>query len=176
MRNRHGSPFEHNLFTFVVECPIFVAREWFRHRWSSFNEVSGRYSVLPDKSWTPALDAVRHQVGKPGAYEFDTADAALADAATSIIAKAHSDSRMAYRSLLDLGIAKEVARAVLPLGQSTRFFWSVNARSLMNFLSLRNEPSAQREIRSFAEAIEGMASECMPHTFAAFVAAGRLAP
>lgn len=176
MRNRHGSPFEHNMFSFKVVCPIFVAREWFRHRISSFNEMSGRYTELPDEMWLPDYMSFRTQVGKPGSYSFEPIDTSTADAARSIIEHLYRESRIAYQTLLTLGVAKEVARIVLPLGQQTQFIYTVNARSLMNFLSLRNEATAQREIRLFAEVIEDLAYEHMPVTFESFISNGRTAP
>lgn len=176
MRNRHGSPFEHNLFSFKIVCPIFVAREWFRHRISSFNEMSGRYTELPDEMWLPDYKSFRTQVGKPGSYSFEPIDTTTADAARSIIEHLYRESRIAYQTLLALGVAKEVARIVLPLGQQTQFIYTVNARSLMNFLSLRNEATAQREIRLFAEVIEDLAYEHMPVTFESFISNGRTAP
>jgi thymidylate synthase (FAD) len=74
MRERHGTPFEHNAFRFHVRCPIFVAREWFRHRWGSFNEFSMRYARASDDFYVPAADDVRTQVGKPGSYSFETVE------------------------------------------------------------------------------------------------------
>ena len=79
MRERHGTPFEHNAFRFHIRCPIFVAREWFRHRVGSFNELSGRYTELPEAFYVPAADDVRTQVGKPGAYSFEPVSPELAE-------------------------------------------------------------------------------------------------
>jgi thymidylate synthase (FAD) len=176
MRERHGSPFEHNLFRFHIKCPLFVAREWQRHRISSFNERSGRYSEMPDEMYVPSADDVRTQVGKPGSYTFETVDDELAERTRDRIAEAYESAYAAYQAMLADGVAKEVARTVLPLGLYTEFFWSVNARSLMNFLSLRNAEPAQREIRLFAEAVEHFFAREMPVTHAAFVQNDRTAP
>jgi thymidylate synthase (FAD) len=176
MRERHGSPFEHNSFRYHVRCPIFVAREWMRHRVSSFNELSGRYTEIPDSFYVPDAADVRTQVGKPGAYTFETVDPERAERARATIEASYTASYAAYRQMLDDGIAKEVARAVLPVGILTEFYWTVNARSLMNFLSLRNAEAAQREIRRYAAAVEDLFARRMPVTHAAFVAQDRVAP
>jgi thymidylate synthase (FAD) len=176
MRERHGTPFEHNAFRFHVRCPIFVAREWFRHRVGSFNEMSGRYTELADAFYVPAADDVRTQVGKPGAYTFDPVEPELAERTRSVMREAYASAYATYRALLDDGVAKEVARSVLPVGIYTEFYWTVNARSVMHFLSLRNDESAQREIRVFAAAVEELWGAHMPVTHAAFVANDRTAP
>jgi thymidylate synthase (FAD) len=176
MRERHGTPFEHNFFRFHIKAPLFVTREWQRHRMGSFNERSGRYSELPDEFYVPAAGDVRTQVGKPGAYTFEPVAAELAEQVREGIEASYSESFAHYRKLLEAGIAKEVARTVLPVGLYTEFYWSVNARSLMNFLSLRNAPTAQREIQLYAEAAETHFAEAMPITHEAFISQGRTAP
>ena len=176
MRERHGSPFEHNSFRFHIRCPIFVVREWMRHRVSSFNELSGRYTELADAFYVPAVGDVRTQVGKPGSYRFDPVDAERAERTRTTIETTYTASFDAYRRMLDDGIAKEVARLVLPVGLMTEFYWTVNARSLMNFLSLRNAESAQYEIKQYAVAVEELFAREMPETAKAFVENDRLAP
>ncbi|MGH2704614.1 MAG: FAD-dependent thymidylate synthase [Actinomycetota bacterium] len=176
MRERHASPFEHNLFRFHIRCPIAVAREWMRHRWSSFNEHSLRYSSAIDDFYVPEPDQVRSQVGKPGAYRFEPLDEDTALRARDLMAKQYQEAWNAYRTLLEMGAAREVARFVLPVGIYTEFYWSVNARSLMNFVSLRNAPAAMWEIRRYGEAVEQFFAELMPVTHAAFVEFGRVAP
>ena len=176
MRERHGTPFEHNFFRFHIKAPLFVTREWQRHRVGSFNERSGRYSELPDEFYVPAAGNVRTQVGKPGAYTFESLGDDVAEQVRSDIEASYAESYRRYQELLAAGVAKEVARSVLPVGLYTEFYWSVNARSLMNFLSLRNAPTAQLEIRVYAEAAERHFEHAMPVTHAAFVAQGRTAP
>jgi thymidylate synthase (FAD) len=171
-----NTPFEHNSFRFHIRCPIFVAREWFRHRTSSFNEFSMRYAKATDEFWLPDAEDVRSQVGKPGAYTFEPVDDALAAQTRDAMREVYEQAYDTYVRLVDQGVAREVARAVLPVGAYTEFFWTVNARSLMNFISLRNSDTAQREIRRYAEAVETFLAEKMPVTYAAFVAAGRIAP
>jgi thymidylate synthase (FAD) len=175
MRDRHGSPFEHGYFRFVVKAPIFVVREHHRHRAGhSYNEWSGRYSKLEAEFYIP--DFVRTQIGKPGAYRFEPVEPAVREAARAEIERQGRESFAAYERLLEAGVAKEVARAVLPLNMYTKYYWSCNPRSLMHFCSLRNSEFAQYEIREFARAAEAFLARLMPVTHAAFVENGRLAP
>ena len=176
MRERHASPFEHAVFRFHVRCPIFVAREWFRHRWGSFNEFSMRYARATDEFYVPALEDVRTQVGKPGAYSFEPVPEELAEATRDELREVYEAAYAAYERLVEQGVARELARCVLPVGAYTEFYWTVNARALMNFLSLRTGENAQREIRRYAEACERFLAETMPVTHEAFVAGGRIAP
>jgi thymidylate synthase (FAD) len=176
MRERHGTPFEHNTFRFHIRCPIFVVREWMRHRISSFNERSARYSELDDAFYVPAAEDVRTQVGRPGAYTFERMDDDAAERTRQRMQEVYEVAYATYRALLDDGVAKEIARAVLPVGIYTEFYWTLNARSLMNFLSLRNADAAQLEIRAYAQAVERHFAARMPVTHAAFVARDRVAP
>jgi thymidylate synthase (FAD) len=176
MRERHGTPFEHNSFRFHVKCPIFVAREWFRHRIGSFNEFSARYSEVQNEFWVPETDAVRSQTGKPGQYTFEPVEENIAELTRSLIDDANQFAFAAYKQMLEMGVAKEVARSVLPVSMYTQFYWTVNARAIMNFLSLRLHESAQREIREFAAGVEKAFAQKMPETYACWVANGRQAP
>ncbi len=176
MRERHGTPFEHNAFRYHIKLPIFVMREWARHRIGSFNEWSARYSQLDPEFYIPEPQDVRTQVGKPGAYSFDPVDPALAEHTRETQRAVYEQAYAAYVDLLEQGVAKEVARNVLPVAIYTQFYWTVNARSLMNFLSLRNAVTAQREIRRYADAVEKLFAAKMPITHSAFVANERRAP
>jgi thymidylate synthase (FAD) len=176
MRSRHGSPFEHNSFRFHIRCPIFVAREWFRHRIGSFNEESARYHKLEGDFYVPTERAVRGQVGKPGAYSFEPAERELAIETIATFERVYKQLYDDYETLVEKGVAKELARALLPFGIYTQFFWTLNARSLMNFLALRNSPSAQYEIRVYAQAVERHFAEKMPVTHACFEEFGRTVP
>ena len=176
MRDRHGTPFEHNAFRFHVRAPLFVAREWFRHRVGSFNEFSMRYARATDDFYVPEATDVRSQVGKPGAYSFEPVDAGLAEHTREELQTVYEAAYAAYTDLVERGVARELARLVIPMGAYTEFYWTVNARSLMNFISLRAAESAQREIRRYAEACERFFAERMPVTHAAFVANDRTAP
>jgi thymidylate synthase (FAD) len=176
MRDRHGTPFEHNSFRFHIRCPIFVAREWMRHRVGSFNEFSLRYAKATEDFYVPEPEDVRSQVGKPGAYSFEPVSDEVAEATRERLQDVYETAYRAYQELVELGVARELARCALPVGAYTEFYWTVNARSLMNFLSLRNAETAQREIRRYAQACERFLEEKMPVTYAAFVASGRTAP
>jgi thymidylate synthase (FAD) len=176
MRERHGTPFEHNSFRFHIRCPIFVAREWFRHRIGSFNEFSMRYAKATDDFYVPAPEDVRTQVGKPGAYTFESVEPEVAETTREVLESVYRTAYEAYEQLVDAGVARELARCVLPVGAYTEFFWTVNARALMNFVSLRAAETAQREIRYYAEAVESFLAEKMPVTHEAFVANDRTAP
>jgi len=184
MRDRHGSPFEHNSMTFLVSAPIFVFREFHRHRagWS-FNEESGRYRELRPVFYVPGQDRKLVQKGKPGQYVFAEGDAGQHKLVTEVMESSYRRSYAAYQEMLEAGIAREVARAVLPVGLFSSMYATCNARSLMHFLSLRTKneqarvPSfPQREIEMVAEKMEAAWAELMPLTHAAFVAAGRVAP
>ena len=183
MRDRHGSPFEHNSMTFYVQAPIFVFREFMRHRIASYNEESGRYRELRPVFYVPATDRKLVQEGKPGAYVFVegtqeqhlVVDEATRDACTQAYA--------AYQRMLDAGVAREVARGVLPVATYSSMYVTMNARSLMNFLSLRTKhdestfPSyPQREIEMVAEKMEAYWADLMPLTYASFTANGRVSP
>jgi thymidylate synthase (FAD) len=175
MRDHHGSPIEHGYFRFIVKAPIFVVREHHRHRAGhSYNEWSGRYSKMKAEFYIP--DNVRSQVGKPGAYRFEPVDEVTRDAARAEIEAQAANAFAAYERMLELGVAKEVARSVLPLNMYTTYYWSCNPRSLMHFCSLRNSEFAQYEIREYAKAAEEFLRRQMPVTHAAFVANDRVAP
>jgi len=176
MRERHGTPFEHNSFRFHVSCPIFVAREWFRHRIGSFNEFSARYAEVGDRFYIPGKEAMRTQKGKPGSYTFEPLRGEPAHEAMMLIGEHNQMAFSTYRHLLKLGVAKELARTVLPVGTYTEFFWTVNARSLMNFLSLRTANNAQFEIRKYAKAVESFFADAMPISHKAWVDGGRVCP
>jgi thymidylate synthase (FAD) len=176
MRERHGTPFEHNAFRFHIRCPIFVAREWFRHRIGSFNEFSMRYAKATDDFYVPEAEDVRTQVGKPGNYSFEPVSAELAEEAREELEAVYREAYAAYARLVEKGVARELARSVIPVGAYTQFYWTVNARALMNFVSLRNAEFAQLEIRRYAEAVETFFAQYMPVTHAAFVANDRTAP
>lgn len=177
MRERHGSPWEAVVFRFDVKVPIFVMREWARHRISSTNEQSGRYSVMPDHYYVPEPEWVRQQVGKPGSYSFEPiTDPTIVDSTIDLIETTQRNAFDAYHHMLDNGVAKELARAVLPVGMYSRMKWTVNLRALFNFLSLRNDTHAQREIRDYAIAVEELAKTVVPVAFEVFEENGRVCP
>ena len=177
LKNQHGTPFEHNMFRFHIKAPIFVTREWFRHRigWS-YNEFSARYAEMADDFFVPEVEDFRTQVGVPGRYSFTAMEEDFAVEASEIINGMMRTSYATYQILLDLGVAKELARSVLPVGVFSQFYATCNARSLMNFIELRADDHAQKEIRDYAQTLEQVLKFHMPYTYASFVNNGRKAP
>jgi thymidylate synthase (FAD) len=143
---------------------------------NSFNEFSLRYAKATDDFYVPEPDDVRTQVGKPGAYSFEPVPPEVAEQTRDELRAVYEQAFATYERLVELGVARELARCVIPVGSYTEFYWTVNARALMNFVSLRNAETAQREIRRYADAVERLFAEQMPVTHAAFVANGRIAP
>ena len=183
MRDRHGSPFEHNSMTFYVQAPIFVFREFMRHRIASYNEESGRYRELNPVFYVPGPERNLVQVGKAGAYQFLPGSAEQTDIAVSEAKAVATEAYASYQRMLDAGIAREVARIVLPLSIYSSMYVTMNARSLMAFLSLRTTregshfPSfPQREIEMVAEQMEEHFAQLMPLTYESFNANGRVSP
>ncbi|WP_084725787.1 FAD-dependent thymidylate synthase [Streptacidiphilus melanogenes] len=184
MRDRHGTPFEHNSMTFFISAPIFVFREFHRHRagWS-YNEESGRYRELQPVFYVPSAERKLVQQGRPGKYEFFEGTPEQHKAVTEAMEDAYRQSYARYQEMLAAGVAREVARAVLPVGLFSSMYATCNARSLMHFLSLRTKderakvPSfPQREIEMVAEKMERRWAELMPLTYEAFNTHGRVAP
>lgn len=177
LANKHGSPFEQGFVAhWHIRLPIFVMREWVRHRIGhSLNEESGRYSEMRGDFFEP--DHLRIQKGKPGAYVFERVDdEELYAEFLDDLAEANQHAWNFYRKWLDKGLAKEQARIALPLNLYTEIRWTSNARSLMNFLMLRNDSHAMDEIRSYAAALEGFFNQHMPTVSQAFKDNGRIAP
>jgi thymidylate synthase (FAD) len=183
MRERHGTPFESNAFTFFIRAPLFVVREFQRHRIASYNEESGRYTQLKPEFYVPHATRKLVQKGKPGAYTFDFGSSDQHDtvaASTRLVSQYAYD---AYETMLDAGVAKEVARMILPLNIYSSFYCTMNARALMNFLSLRIEDEnssyvshPQIEIQQVAEQMEEIFKKFMPITWNAWNNNGRVAP
>jgi thymidylate synthase (FAD) len=143
---------------------------------NSFNEFSMRYAKATDDFYVPEPEDVRSQVGKPGSYSFEPVDDELAERTRQELREVYQHAFETYERLVEAGVARELARSVMPVGAYTEFFWTVNARALMNFVSLRAAETAQREIRRYADAVEQFFAAKMPVTHAAFVAANRVAP
>ncbi|MFE0381565.1 FAD-dependent thymidylate synthase [Streptomyces inhibens] len=184
MRDRHGSPFEHNSMTFFISAPIFVFREFMRHRvgWS-YNEESGRYRQLDPVFYVPGESRKLVQQGRPGKYEFVEGTQAQHELTGRVMEDSYRRAYEAYQEMLAAGVAREVARAVLPVGLFSSMYATCNARSLMHFLGLRTQhelaavPSfPQREIEMVGEQMEAHWAKLMPLTYGAFNANGRIAP
>ncbi|MEU9751460.1 MULTISPECIES: FAD-dependent thymidylate synthase [Streptomyces] len=184
MRDRHGSPFEHNSMTFFISAPIFVFREFMRHRvgWS-YNEESGRYRELQPVFYVPDASRKLVQEGRPGKYVFVDGTQEQQDLTERAMTESYRQAYEAYQEMLAAGVAREVARAVLPVGLYSSMYATCNARSLMHFLGLRTQHEAakvpsfpQREIEMVGEKMEEQWARLMPLTHAAFNANGRVAP
>ena len=184
MRDRHGSPFEHNSMTFFISAPILVFREFMRHRvgWS-YNEESGRYRELQPVFYVPGTDRKLVQQGRPGKYVFVEGTPEQHEFVGSAMAESYRHAYRTYQDMLAQGVAREVARSVLPVGLFSSMYATCNARSLMHFLGLRTQheqaavPSfPQREIEMVGEKMEAEWAKLMPLTYAAFNANGRVAP
>lgn len=183
IKGKHGSPFEHNAFTFFVEAPIFVFREWQRHRISSFNEMSGRYTELLPKFYVPNESRKMINTGTKMKPVMERAPLAVWDGMRVNLQDENRAAWQGYQFALQSGISNEVARMILPLNIYSQMYWTVNARSLMNFLSLRGDQTGaavvsypQREIQMAAEDIESLFEMAMPATYSAFIDNGRVAP
>lgn len=178
MRELHGTPFEHNFMRFRVKAPIFVFREWHRHRVGvSISEISGRYSELKKEYYIPDKNDIRTQVGKPGKYKFEkVSDENISNNFIETLEHSSNAQFELYEQAIANGISKEQARMYLPVNLYSEMYWSCNARSLMNFLKLRNSENAQWEIRQFAIALEDIWKDVMPITYKYFIENNRNAP
>ena len=182
-RERHGSPFEHTSMTFFVSAPIFVFREFMRHRIASYNEESGRYRELRPVFYIPSKERRLVQIGKPGSYEFIEGTKEQYELTIESIKSSCTHAYESYTKMLDAGVAREVARAVLPVTLYSSMYVTMNARALMNFLSLRTEregshfPSyPQREFEMVPGKMETHFAQLRPITYGAFQKSGRIAP
>lgn len=165
LKHKHYTPFEHSVFQFHVKCPIFAARQWQRHRWGSFNEISARYTEVKEEFYIPQKFRIQDRINKQGSVKAEVKN-------NEELLKVYEDcvrkSYGAYQELLENNVAREMARMLLPMAQYTQFYWSVNARSLLNFLSLRMDEQAQWEIQQYANAISEIFMKKMPWTWDAF--------
>lgn len=167
MKNRHTSPFESVVFTFEVKAPIFVLRQWHRHRTQSYNEISARYTELPEEFYVPDAEQITHQHASNKQMRDDVPhpDAGLMRA---YMTKSGNDAFALYKTLLDRGCPRELARTVLPVSTYSRMFTTVNLHNLLHFLRLRLHEHAQYEIREYASAIFLLIKDIVPVTVAAF--------
>lgn len=169
LRNRHTTPFEMCEIKLFLRMPLFVARQWMRHRTASVNEVSARYTVLSEQWYVPTVSEIctqsetNHQ-GRGGQLDESTS----LDIQRAINENCQN-SYACYTELLKKGTARELARTVLPLGTYTQFYWKIDLHNLLHFLELRTAPNAQYEIRVYAEAIQDMIADWVPHTYKAFM-------
>lgn len=167
-RENHSSPFEHGSFTFFLDTPIFVAREYMRHRTWSYNETSGRYSEMKPRFYIPNEDRPLVQTGKIGAYKHVPGTEEQYENMHGYQYGVFKAAWDAYQAQLNLGIAREVARNVLPLATMTQFYATANPLNVLRYFTLRSEQQALYEIRAVAAIQETMFKEAMPLTYKAF--------
>jgi len=169
MRHRHTSPFEMVEFKFHVKLPIFVARQWIRHRTANVNEYSGRYSEMKDEFYIPDIDQIRTQntVNRQGRSE-STLPQNQAEEINEMLSNTQKQLFEEYKSLLDMDIARELARINLPLSTYTEWYWKIDLHNLLHFLKLRLDFHAQYEIRIFSDKIAELIKPIVPMTYEAF--------
>lgn len=167
LKHSHMTPFEHSVFKFHVSCPIFVMRQWIRHRMASYNEISARYTEMKDEFYIPSAWRAQDLKNKQGSVKTADLDHPALTAHFSAQVEA---SLKCYRGLLEAGVAREMARMILPVNLYTQFYWTINARSLMNFITLRADVHAQWEIQQYAQALARFFAQKMPWTWEAFLA------
>jgi thymidylate synthase (FAD) len=169
LRHLHTTPFEMVEFKFHVKLPIFVARQWIRHRTANVNEYSGRYSEMKDEFYVPAIDQVRAQsaTNKQGRAE-EAFDPAVADRIRTGMFETQSRLYGEYQDLLNADLAREIARINLPVSNYTEWYWKVDLHNLFHFLKLRIDPHAQYEIRVYGEAMAQLVKAAVPVAYEAF--------
>lgn len=169
MRHKHTSPFEMVEFKFHVKLPIFIARQWIRHRTANVNEYSGRYSEMKDEFYIPEASQMRTQslVNKQGRGDDNLPDESISNILDTL---AESNNRLfsEYSEMLNLGLAREIARINLPLSNYTEWYWKIDLHNLFHFLRLRIDPHAQYEIRVYGEAIAEIVKSIVPMAWSAF--------
>jgi thymidylate synthase (FAD) len=166
MFHDHMSPFEHVVFKFHVSCPLFVRAQWFRHRTWSYNEVSRRYTSHKIQFYIPERYRKQDLTNKQGSVFSEEINQ---DIAKNTVKKQSELGLNAYKILIEMGIAREHARMVLPQNMYTEFYATVNLRNLLHFVRLRIAPEAQWEIRQYAKAILGILEQTVPITLEAFL-------
>lgn len=168
MRHRHTSPFEGCEIKLHCKMPIFVARQWVRHRTASINEVSARYSTLPDEMYLPELDRIQTQspINKQGSGE--ALDTQTADAMQMLMQEGMQYSRLAYDHSLNHNVARELARINLPVATYTEWYWKIDLHNLLHFIHLRTDSHAQHEIQVYAQAIGEIVKSWVPLTWEAY--------
>jgi thymidylate synthase (FAD) len=169
MRQRHTTPFEMVEFKFHVKLPIFVARQWIRHRTANVNEYSGRYSEMKDDFYLPDLEQIRMQstINKQGRAE-NALDDSLAASIHNEMHEVQDESYKHYQKLLDTGLAREIARINLPVSNYTEWYWKIDLHNLFHFLNLRMDAHAQYEIRVYAELIAEIVKIVVPIAYESF--------
>jgi len=170
LRNEHTSPFEQVVFTFHVKLPIFVARQWVRHRTGRLNEISGRYSIMKHEFYKPDAADIAYQStdNKQGRSSDTEMPQHEKDAFLQSVEESHKRAGKEYDTYIENGISREIARINLPLSLYTEWYWQMDLHNLFHFLKLRMDPHAQLEIRRYAETIFSIIKNICPIACAAF--------
>jgi thymidylate synthase (FAD) len=168
MRHRHTTPFEMVEFKFLVRLPIFVARQWIRHRTASVNEYSARYSIVPDEFDVPPPEEVRRQSGRSRQGRGEALPTPVVEAFRQDLERISREAYQSYTRALGEGVARETARLVLPLAYYTEWYWKIDLWNLLHFLSLRLDPHAQEEIRLYAAELASLVATVCPIAYEAF--------
>jgi len=167
MRHRHSTPFEMVEFKFHIAMPIFIARQWIRHRTANVNEYSARYSIMPDRFYRPDIENVRKQSKTNRQGGEGPIDAGTAEEFLQLLENAEANYQK-YLELTEKGVARELARAVLPVSVYTEWYWKCDLHNIFHFLSLRMDPHAQIEIQDYAKAMYELIKPIVPVACEAF--------
>ena len=164
LEHDHGTPFEHNSLTYLVKCPIFVARQWMRHRIASFNEISARYVEVKEEFYFPSKFRKQSTNNRQASID-EGLGCGYEEHSKVVFTKAMKDSFKHYQELLKAGVCREQARAVLPLATYTEYYFTCNLRALLHFIKLRDHDGAQWEIQQYAKILKEIAKNIFPETF-----------
>ena len=169
--NKHLSPFEQAGMIVEVQAPIFVFREWHRHRTQSYNELSGRYTALPDLYYVPSIERLMAGQQSKGNKQSSADGITEAEAKRfqQIISDVYAGTRGFYEGMLTAGLARELARVIVPVGQYSRMRARANLRNWLSFLTLRTAANAQWEIRQYANAVASLVLDHFPRTYDLFI-------
>lgn len=169
MRHRHTTPFEMVEFKFHIKLPIFIARQWIRHRTANVNEYSGRYSEMKDDFYLPEAEQIRHQstMNKQGRSDENLPESQVNEI-RDILINNQTEAFSDYKKMLDLGLAREIARISLPVANYTEWYWKIDLHNLLHFLKLRLDSHAQYEIRVYSQIIADIVKVITPFAWEAF--------
>lgn len=168
MRQQHTSPFEQVVLTFHLKMPIFVARQWVRHRMGRMNELSGRFSVMQEEFYVPAKEDIDPQKKDRLERALEPVEPAEAAKIQADLKKGQKKAYESYKDLIEKGLAREIARINLPISLYTEFYWQMDLNNLFRFLKLRLDPHAQLEMRKYAEIILEVVRKVCPVATASF--------
>ena len=166
MKNKHTSPFEMVKFKFHIKCPIFIQRQWIRHRTANVNEISGRYSTLNPEFYIPNKIYEQGTINKQMSGN-EITDPSIKEMFKKYIETSNNQYSI-YKNLIESGVSKETARIALPLNMYTEFYWCIDLHNLLNFIRLRSAVNAQPEIKDYSDAIKKLIKDLCPHTINAF--------